>query len=57
MTDSIAARLPVAARAAGAARAGTGGPSGEGHEKLLEQVLGWTLVVLVAMLVTRLGLF
>jgi hypothetical protein len=49
MTHSIAA-------AAAAVRTGTGGPSDEEREKLVEQVLGWTLVVLVAVLVTRLGL-
>ncbi len=46
----MAATLP-------AARARTGGPSGDGHERLVEHALGWTLVVLVAVLVTRLGLF
>ena len=35
-------------------RARTGGP--EDRSKLLENVLGWTLVVLVAMLVTQAGL-
>ncbi|MEU3599162.1 SCO1431 family membrane protein [Streptomyces sp. NPDC006798] len=40
--------------AAPAARAGTGGPGDRAD--LLEQILGWTLVVLVAVLVTRLGL-
>lgn len=53
MTESIAA--PVAAPAT-APRAGTGGPSEDGPEKLMEQLLGWTLVVLLAVLVTRLGL-
>ncbi|MET7644504.1 SCO1431 family membrane protein [Streptomyces sp. NPDC005426] len=35
-------------------RARTGGP--EDGSKLLENVLGWTLVVVIAMLVTQLGL-
>ncbi|MEV6160707.1 SCO1431 family membrane protein [Streptomyces sp. NPDC052052] len=35
-------------------RAGTGGPKDD--SKLLETVLGWTLVVVVAMFVTRAGL-
>jgi hypothetical protein len=40
-------------------RARTGGPGdgdGDGRERLAEQVLGWTLAVLVAVLATRLGL-
>jgi hypothetical protein len=36
-------------------RARTGGPEDDGP-KILEHVLGWTLVVVVAMLVTQLGL-
>ena len=39
-----------------APRARTGGPTGDGGGKLLEHVLGWTLVVLLAMFVTSLGL-
>ncbi|MDX6349224.1 MAG: hypothetical protein QOF84_4014 [Streptomyces sp.] len=39
-----------------APRARTGGPSGDDGMKVLEHVLGWTLVVLLAMLVTGLGL-
>ncbi|MGW3731925.1 SCO1431 family membrane protein [Streptomyces sp. NPDC005148] len=35
-------------------RARTGGP--EDRSKLLENILGWTLVVLVAMFVTQAGL-
>ncbi|NEC66219.1 SCO1431 family membrane protein [Streptomyces sp. SID9727] len=35
-------------------RARTGGP--DDGPKLLEHVLGWTLVIVVAMLVTQLGL-
>ncbi|WP_426362868.1 SCO1431 family membrane protein [Streptomyces sp. E-08] len=37
------------------ARARTGGPREDGP-KILEHVLGWTLVVLLAVLVTRAGL-
>ncbi|MFG1669274.1 SCO1431 family membrane protein [Streptomyces sp. Y7] len=40
---------------AAAARARTGGPRQDGP-KILEHALGWTLVVVVAMLVTQLGL-
>ncbi|MBT1095904.1 SCO1431 family membrane protein [Streptomyces sp. Tu102] len=45
----------MTAHSATAARARTGGPQGDGP-KILEHVLGWTLVVVVAMLVTQLGL-
>ncbi|MFE7273106.1 SCO1431 family membrane protein [Streptomyces sp. NPDC057623] len=38
-----------------AARVRTGGPEEDGP-KILEHVMGWTLVVVVAMLVTQLGL-
>jgi hypothetical protein len=38
-----------------APRARTGGPKDHGG-KVLEHVLGWALVVLLAMLVTNLGL-
>ncbi|MEU6842996.1 SCO1431 family membrane protein [Streptomyces sp. NPDC046716] len=38
-----------------AGRARTGGPQDSGP-KILEHVLGWTLVVVVAMFVTQLGL-
>ncbi|MFI6935998.1 SCO1431 family membrane protein [Streptomyces sp. NPDC050287] len=41
--------------AATAARARTGGPREDGP-KIVEHVLGWTLVVVIAMLVTQLGL-
>ncbi|GAA2452490.1 SCO1431 family membrane protein [Streptomyces macrosporus] len=34
----------------------TGGPSDEEREKLVEQALGWTLTVLVAVIATGLGL-
>ncbi|WP_415938806.1 SCO1431 family membrane protein [Streptomyces sp. 039-1] len=37
-------------------RARPGGPREDGP-KILEHVLGWTLVMVVAMLVTQLGLF
>ncbi|MDX2525436.1 SCO1431 family membrane protein [Streptomyces europaeiscabiei] len=36
-------------------RTRTGGPRDDGP-KIVEHVMGWTLVVVVAMLVTRLGL-
>ncbi|MER7803768.1 SCO1431 family membrane protein [Streptomyces parvulus] len=38
-----------------AARARTGGPQEDGP-KILEHVMGWTLVVVIAMLVVQLGL-
>jgi len=38
-----------------AARTCTGGPGNDGP-KILEHVMGWTLVMVVAMLVTQLGL-
>lgn len=38
-----------------AARVRTGGPEEDGP-KILEHAMGWTLVVVVAMLVTQLGL-
>ncbi|MEY9989832.1 hypothetical protein ABIE67_001864 [Streptomyces sp. V4I8] len=38
-----------------AARVRTGGPEEDGP-KILEHIMGWTLVVVVAMLVTQLGL-
>lgn len=41
-------------RSTGGAR--TGGPRDDGPE-VVEHVLGWVLVVVVAMLVVRLGLF
>ncbi|MFJ8899285.1 SCO1431 family membrane protein [Streptomyces sp. NPDC102370] len=41
--------------AATVTRARTGGPREDGP-KILEHVLGWTLVVVLAMLVTQLGL-
>jgi hypothetical protein len=36
-------------------RARTGGPEDDGP-KIVEHMMGWTLVVVVAMLVTQLGL-
>ncbi|MEU5096613.1 SCO1431 family membrane protein [Streptomyces sp. NPDC020996] len=36
-------------------RARTGGPGGDGP-KILEHVMGWTLAVVIAILVARLGL-
>ncbi|WP_267714613.1 SCO1431 family membrane protein [Streptomyces sp. CoH17] len=45
----------MTAHTAAAARARTGGPQTDGP-KILEHVMGWTLVVVVAMLVVRLGL-
>lgn len=44
-----------AARTATVTRARTGGPEEDGP-KILEHVLGWTLVVVVALFVTQLGL-
>lgn len=38
-----------------ASRTRTGGPRGDGP-KILEHVMGWTLVVVVAMLVAQFGL-
>ncbi|CAL9396241.1 hypothetical protein SUDANB176_01364 [Streptomyces sp. enrichment culture] len=45
----------MTANAATVTRARTGGP-GEDGPKILEHIMGWTLVVVVAMLVTQLGL-
>ncbi|MFE0254506.1 SCO1431 family membrane protein [Streptomyces sp. NPDC059010] len=45
----------MTAHSATAARVRTGGPEGDGP-KIVEHVMGWTLVVVVAMLVTQLGL-
>ncbi|MER6419286.1 SCO1431 family membrane protein [Streptomyces sp. NPDC001137] len=45
----------MTAHSATAARTRTGGPENDGP-KLLEHVMGWTLVMVVAMLVTQLGL-
>ncbi|MBU6533203.1 SCO1431 family membrane protein [Streptomyces sp. NPDC057245] len=45
----------TAATAVPTARARTGGPGDDGPE-ILEHVMGWTLVVVIAMLVVQLGL-
>ncbi|MFI6015197.1 SCO1431 family membrane protein [Streptomyces sp. NPDC051243] len=45
----------MTAHSATAARVRTGGPEEDGP-KIAEHVLGWTLVVVVAMLITQLGL-
>ena len=47
-TTTFAARLSTRTR--------TGGPQDDRGPELLEHVLGWTLVVLLAVLVTRAGL-
>ncbi|WP_395359639.1 SCO1431 family membrane protein [Streptomyces sp. YH02] len=47
-TSAAATRLLLRAR--------TGGPKDDRGPKLLEHVLGWTLVVLLAVFVTRAGL-
>lgn len=48
-------RDAMTAHSATAARARTGGPKDDGP-KVLEHVAGWTLVAVIAMLVTQLGL-
>ncbi|MFJ2095119.1 SCO1431 family membrane protein [Streptomyces sp. NPDC087901] len=50
MTAAAAATTAAHARR----RARTGGP--DDRSKLLENILGWTLVVVVAMFVTQIGL-
>lgn len=45
----------MTAHTATAARARTGGPGDDGP-KIFEHVMGWTLVVVIAMLVVQLGL-
>ncbi|HEY8983536.1 MAG TPA: SCO1431 family membrane protein [Streptomyces sp.] len=45
----------MTANSATVTRVRTGGPEEDGP-KVLEHVLGWVLVVVLAMLVTRLGL-
>ncbi|GAA3782352.1 hypothetical protein GCM10022403_016150 [Streptomyces coacervatus] len=45
----------MTAHSATAARTRTGGPKDDGP-KILEHIMGWTLVVVVAMLVAQLGL-
>ncbi|MFJ5778020.1 SCO1431 family membrane protein [Streptomyces sp. NPDC093094] len=39
-----------------AARAATGGPRDDDGPEILEHVMGWVLVLVVAVFVTRLGL-
>ncbi|GGW56097.1 SCO1431 family membrane protein [Streptomyces caelestis] len=51
----MTAHAITAARVPTAARARTGGPQDDGP-KIVEHVAGWTLVVVLAMLVTQLGL-
>ncbi|MGW0819008.1 SCO1431 family membrane protein [Streptomyces viridiviolaceus] len=48
-------REAMTAHTATAARVRTGGPKDDGP-KIVEHVMGWTLVVVIAMLVTQLGL-
>lgn len=48
-------RDTMTAQTATTARARTGGPDADGP-KVLEHVMGWVLVAVVAMLVTQLGL-
>ncbi|MFI7385843.1 SCO1431 family membrane protein [Streptomyces sp. NPDC049813] len=45
----------VASQASAAPRARTGGPQEDGP-KILEHLMGWALVVVLAMLVTQTGL-
>ncbi|NUP23351.1 MAG: SCO1431 family membrane protein [Streptomyces sp.] len=45
----------MTAHSATAARVRTGGPKDDGP-KIVEHLMGWVLVVVVAMLVTQLGL-
>ncbi|WP_107050053.1 SCO1431 family membrane protein [Streptomyces bicolor] len=45
----------MTAHSATAARVRTGGPKEDGP-KIAEHVMGWTLVVVLAMLITQLGL-
>ncbi|MEZ7004090.1 SCO1431 family membrane protein [Streptomyces sp. AD55] len=46
----------MTAHTAGAARLRTGGPRDDEGPGIVEHVLGWTLVVVTAMLVVQLGL-
>ena len=48
-------RDTMTAQTTTAARARTGGPETDGP-KILEHVMGWTLVMVLAMFVTQLGL-
>ncbi|MFH8409457.1 SCO1431 family membrane protein [Streptomyces sp. NPDC018019] len=54
MTSSAATATTAAAPAATASRARTGGPKDDSN--LLEHIVGWTLVVVLAMLLTQTGL-
>ncbi|MFI9615463.1 SCO1431 family membrane protein [Streptomyces sp. NPDC052023] len=45
----------MTAQSATAARVRTGGPQDDGP-KIVEHVMGWTLVVVLAMLLTQVGL-
>lgn len=49
MTDIAARRASLRHR--------TGGPSDEDRDRLVEHLLGWTLVVVIAMLTVQLGVF
>ena len=51
----MTAHSATASAATAAARTRTGGPEDNGP-KILEHVLGWTFVVVLAMLVAQLGL-
>lgn len=51
----MTAHSATASAATAAVRTRTGGPEDNGP-KILEHVLGWTFVVVLAMLVTQLGL-
>ncbi|WP_329215475.1 SCO1431 family membrane protein [Streptomyces sp. NBC_01485] len=51
----MTAQTAMATATATAVRARTGGPESDGP-KIIEHVMGWVLVAVVAMLVTRLGL-
>ncbi|MFD7611236.1 SCO1431 family membrane protein [Streptomyces sp. NPDC059828] len=55
MTATRTERDDMTATTATGTRARTGGPKDNGP-KILEHVLGWTLVVVIAMLVTQTGL-
>ncbi|MDH6626007.1 hypothetical protein M2271_003823 [Streptomyces sp. LBL] len=55
MTSPAASASASVIVSASATRAGTGGPR-EGGPKIVEHVLGWALVVVIAMLVAQLGL-
>ncbi|MBX9398909.1 SCO1431 family membrane protein [Streptomyces sp. TRM72054] len=45
----------MTAQSATAVRVRTGGPKDDGP-KIVEHIMGWTLVVVLAMLVTQMGL-